>query len=152
MVVCDEPVSSLDVSIQAQVLALLRELQERTRPAYLFISHDLAVVNQSRTGSVMYLGKIVEHGTTETTSSAGAAHPYTTHCSTRTQVAESTEPRRGPSRRGEPPSRDRPAERLPIPHALLEGGGGLRSGRPPLRVIAESHAVACHFPETSESR
>lgn len=75
-VICDEPVSALDASVQAQVLNLLRDVQERFGPAYLFISHDLAVVGfMCRRILVMYLGQIVEEAGREQLF-AGAAHPY----------------------------------------------------------------------------
>lgn len=77
IVVCDEPVSALDASVQAQVLNLLRDVHDRFAPAYLFISHDLAVVGFAcQRIAVMYLGGIVEEAPTERLFSA-AAHPYT---------------------------------------------------------------------------
>jgi oligopeptide/dipeptide ABC transporter ATP-binding protein len=77
LVVLDEPVSALDVSIRAQILNLLRDLQKRLGVSYLFIAHDLAAVaHMSRTIAVMYLGRIVEWGDAEAVA-LDARHPYT---------------------------------------------------------------------------
>lgn len=77
-IVLDEPTSALDVSVQAQIINLLQKLQRELKLTYLFITHDLTVVQHiSDRVAVMYLGKVVELGTTEAIFSEGALHPYT---------------------------------------------------------------------------
>ncbi len=77
MIVCDDPTSALDVSVQAQILNLLRSLQERLGIAYLFITHNLSVVEYlAHEVAVMYLGRIVERGTVDEVLRA-PKHPYT---------------------------------------------------------------------------
>ena len=144
----DEPVSALDVSIQAQILNLLKELQERHGLTYLFISHDLAVVKYmaDRIG-VMYLGKLVEVGP--------ARDIYEPARPPLHQGADRHHPRRRPDHRvgsaGTPHPRraalgDGPAVGLPLPHPLPLRPGALRRGgaaaaavrRGPLRRPATS--------------
>ncbi|MBA3906512.1 MAG: ATP-binding cassette domain-containing protein [Pseudonocardiales bacterium] len=143
---CDEPVSALDVSTRARVLGLLRELQVETGIAYLFVSHDLGVVEAvSARIAVMYLGSIVEIGDAEAVAQR-YRHPYTAAL-----VSASPAPdplaRRGDDRvvlRGDPPSPITPPSgcafhpRCPLALPVC------RTEEPPLRADADGHAVACH--------
>ncbi len=129
LVVADEPVSALDVSVQAQILNLLKDIQEEYGMAYLFVSHDLRVIRHvSDAVAVMYLGKVMETGPSQDLFRE-PLHPYT-------RSLLSAVPMLGdaPSERivlsGEIPSPDRPAARVPLPHPLLHGEEGVRGGLP----------------------
>lgn len=145
VVVCDEPVSALDKSVQAQVLNLLAELQRETGVAYLFISHDLSVVEHiSDRVLVMYLGRVVEQGAARALWRA-PAHPYT-------QALLSSMPERMGTRarlRGEPPSAVDPPSgccfRTRCPVAVAR----CASARPSLDDVAEGHQAACFQIATS---
>jgi len=146
LLVCDEPISALDVSIQAQVVNLLLALQQKLGLAYLFISHDLRMVRQvSHQVAVMYLGRIVEQGDPDRLFAA-PAHPYT-------QALVSAIPTHARAKRqrvvlpGEPPNPvDRPAGCAFHPrcrHAVAR----CRVETPELRSLADGRRAACHLAE-----
>jgi len=144
-VVADEPVSALDVSVRAQVLSILLELQQKQNIAMLFISHDLSVVERiaNRT-AVMYMGNIVEEGETERLMQS-PLHPYTRALLGSVPIAD---PRVIPSRtrlRGEPPSMLKPATGCPFASRCPEVQDICRRLVPPLELKEQAHLVACHL-------
>ena len=147
IVVLDEPVSALDVSIQAQVLNLLMDLQDETRVAYVFISHNLAVVELiADEVLVMYLGKVVEQAPKAALFGA-PRHPYTRALLASTPRIDKAARQERQVLRGELPSPLRPpagcAFHQRCPHALER----CRIEAPALRTFGPGHAVACHRAE-----
>ncbi|MDD2967201.1 MAG: ATP-binding cassette domain-containing protein [Desulfovibrionaceae bacterium] len=146
VVVCDEPVSALDVSVQAQVLNLLRDLQERFQPAYLFISHNLAVVHFVCTRVlVMYCGSIVESLPCEALCH-GAAHPYTQALlRTVPQLHSVQQGVLPPPLQGEVPSPFAPPSGC-LFHPRCEKAQALcRQSIPQWRELGAGHGVLCHY-------
>ncbi len=129
VLILDEPVSALDVSVQAQVVNLFRDLQEQFDMGMIFISHDLSVVRHvSDDVVVMYLGQIVERGPAEAVLTT-PHHPYT-----EALISAAPGYDDGGTRRerivltGEVPSPVEPAHRLPVPVTVLEGDSRVRAG------------------------
>src|SRR3989454_5916677 len=155
-IVADEPTSALDVSIQAQIVNLLRDLQSRLGLSYLFISHDLEVVELvSHRVAVMYLGKIVEIGPADRVARA-ARHPYTAILWSSLVEKRSQEVSRtggnGAAAWGvfdfeRPGQGCRFAPRCPVYEAAGRPPGGTDPPtEPPPRDLRDGHRVACHFP------
>jgi len=147
LLICDEPVSSLDVSVQAQILNLLRGMKQRLALTMLFISHDLAVVkNISDRVAVMYLGRLCEVAPCEALYRA-PSHPYTAALLSAIPVPDPSQPPRKlqlaagdlPSPM-DPPSGCRFRTRCPYAQARCS------AETPALTELAPGHQVACHFP------
>ena len=145
LIVGDEPVSALDVSIQAQVINLLQDLQRERQLSYLFISHDLAVVEHiSHRIAVMYLGRIVEYADTRSIFTR-AQHPYTEALLSAVPVPDPAIQRKKLVLQGDVPSPVKPPPGCHFHTRCPYAVDRCRVESPPLREIAPGHQVSCHL-------
>jgi peptide/nickel transport system ATP-binding protein len=145
LIVADEPVSALDVSVQAQVLNLMQDLSQQFDVTYLLISHDLAVVNHLCDDvAVIYQGRIVEQGSPMTLFH-NAAHPYTRAL---IDAVPGMTPRDTPGQRQRTvliAPRQHPATACPYAPRCPQAQAQCDAQRPELRAVSGNHQVACHF-------
>lgn len=147
LIVADEAVSALDVSVQAQVLNLLLELQERLDLTYLFVAHDLSIVKHiSHRVAVMYVGKIIELAPTEALF-ANPQHPYTAALLAAVPVADPRQRVTAPPLAGEVASPANPPTGCYFHPRCPYATDICRSEHPPLRETRSGHQVACHRAE-----
>ncbi len=145
LLICDEPVSALDVSIQAQILNLLDELQVKLNMTYLFITHDLAVVKHvSNRIAVMYLGRIVEHAD-KTNLFDAPLHPYTQGLLASVPVPNPDSVRKKNIIRGDIPSPSSPPPGCKFNTRCQEVQDVCRREEPALREVKPGHYCRCHF-------
>ncbi len=146
MIICDEPVSALDVSVQAQVLNLLEDLKQQYHLTLIFIAHDLAVVkNVSDRVAVMYLGKLCEVAPRDDLSRM-PAHPYTNVLLSSIPVADPEATVERIPVEGEPPSPVLPPPGCRFHPRCPAAQDRCTVEEPTLRELAPGHFVACHFP------
>ena len=144
-IVCDEPVSALDVSIQAQIINLLKELQEQYKFTYLFISHDLSVVEHiSDTVGVMYLGNLVEYGATEDIFK-NPLHPYTKALFSAIPVPDPTAKMNRIVLEGSIPSPANPPAGCKFHTRCAQCMEQCKTEVPEQREIEPGHFVVCHL-------
>ena len=156
IVVADEPVSALDVSVQAAVTDLLMEIQNKSRTTLLFISHDLSIVRYlSDRVIVMYLGHIVEAGTTDQVFSP-PYHPYTEALLSAVPIADTRIKRKRIVLEGDIPSAMNPPPGCPFQtrcsHKSEVPGGLCDTELPPVRNLANGHQIKCHLADDILSR
>ncbi len=145
LIVCDEPVSALDVSIQAQIVNLLTDLRERHGLSYLFVAHDLAVVKHiSHRILVMYLGRIVEAGDARSVC-GDARHPYTRALLSAVPEVDPNSKRSRIVLTGDLPSPVHPPTGCPFHPRCPVAEARCRTEAPLLRPVDANRAVACHL-------
>ncbi len=146
LIIGDEPVSALDVSIQAQVINLLMDIQDEYKLSYIFIAHDLAVVEQiSHRIAVMYLGRIVELAETRDLMTS-PLHPYTQGLLSAVPIPDPRVKRdRKTMMKGEVPSPINPPSGCHLHPRCPHASARCREEQPKLREIAPNHLVACHL-------
>jgi len=145
LIVCDEPVSALDVSIQSQVLNLMLDLQREMKLSYLFIAHNLAVVKHiSDRIAIMYLGRIVEFADADDIH-LHPRHPYTQALLSAILPPDPTHDRQRIILQGDVPSPINPPPGCPFHTRCPHATDRCKSDVPTLRVAAPGHQVSCHY-------
>lgn len=145
LIIADEPVSALDVSIQSQILNLLKQLQQQYKISYLFISHDLSVVEHiSHYIGVMYLGSIVEIGRKETIFNE-PKHPYTQALIASVPIADPTLRKKKIVLTGDIPNPKNPPSGCTFHTRCPFASDICKQAIPEMRKINEEQSVACHF-------
>lgn len=151
LIVCDEPVSSLDVSIQATIINLLMEVQKKRNVAYLFISHDISVVKHiSHRIAVMYLGQIVELADTETMFER-TMHPYSISLLSAVPRVSFESKKARLVLTGDVPSPINPGDGCRFASRCWMADARCKKECPALREVEPGHVVACHYADRSQS-
>jgi peptide/nickel transport system ATP-binding protein len=145
LIVCDEPTSALDVSVQAQILNLLKDLQARKGLAYLFITHNISVIEfLAHEVAVMYLGRIVEHGSVSEVL-AEAKHPYTRALLSAVPMVDPAAKREVVRLQGDLPSPVNPPAGCHFNPRCPQAFAACRESYPGTTRITASHTAACHL-------